>query len=86
MINCMRATVTISDDLFEAADELAATWGISRSRLYQQALRFFLQRAHHEALTKQMNAHIAKHGQPLDKGFERFIAASWEQSMGDDEW
>jgi metal-responsive CopG/Arc/MetJ family transcriptional regulator len=40
----MRSTVTIRDDLFEAADRVAARLGISRSRLYQIALEAYLRR------------------------------------------
>src|SRR5690606_23660197 len=52
----MRATVTIRDDLFEAADRVAERLGISRSRLYQTALEAYLRRLEEDVLTEQMNA------------------------------
>ncbi len=40
----MKTAISIPDSLFSAADRLAMRLGISRSRLYQTALREFLDR------------------------------------------
>jgi metal-responsive CopG/Arc/MetJ family transcriptional regulator len=82
----MRSTVTIRDDLFEAADRVAARLGISRSRLYQIALEAYLRRLEEEALTEQMNALVTQAGEPSDEAFRQTIARAWKQSMGDDQW
>ena len=38
----MKTAISIPDKLFEAADDLAARLGISRSQLYQRAVEHFL--------------------------------------------
>ena len=86
MINSMRATITIRDDLFEAADEIAEELGVSRSRLIQDALERYLRLLKEQGLTEQMNAHIEKHGSSLDPAFLRYVARAWANDMGDDEW
>lgn len=85
MINGMRATVTIRDELFEEADAMARRLGISRSRLYQTALERHLTELRERALTEQMNEHIRAHGD-AGAGFEHYVAKVWAQDMGDDEW
>jgi metal-responsive CopG/Arc/MetJ family transcriptional regulator len=82
----MRATVTIGDELFERADRAAAELGISRSRLYQQAIELYLRVLRDDALTLQANEAIATYGQPIDAGFRRYIKKAWSEGLGDDEW
>jgi Arc/MetJ family transcription regulator len=86
MIHGMRATVTIDDELFGEADAMADRLGISRSRLYQEALRRYIATLRERALTEQLDAHIRVHGQPLDASFQRYVSRVWAQDMGDDEW
>ena len=86
MIFSMRATVTISDDLFEHADQVAQQLGISRSRLYQQAIASYLRALRDDALTVRANETIAKYGQPMDAGFRKYIKKAWSEGLGDDEW
>jgi predicted DNA-binding protein len=84
-IFCMRATVTIRDELFGEADAMAERLGISRSRLYQAALERYLTELRDRALTEQMNEHLRVHGAHRS-GLERYVAQAWAQDMGDDEW
>ncbi len=86
MISSMRATVTIDDDLFEEADAVAEQMGISRSGLYQEALRRYLEALRERALTAQVDEHIRIHGQPDGASFQRYVGRVWAQEMGDDEW
>lgn len=86
MIASMRATVTIDDDLFSEADRRAAEQGISRSRLYQQALEHYLRELRARALTEQMDRHLQRHGQAIDAAFGDYVAEAWAQELGDDEW
>ena len=82
----MRATVTIGDELFAAADDLAGEMGISRSRLYQIALREYLRSHRERLLTDRVNEEIAKYGQPIDERFSSYVSEVWAADMGDDEW
>lgn len=86
MKNCMRATVTVRDDLLDEADRTAKRLGMSRSRLFQEALERYLVTLRQRALTEQANANVEHHGQPLDASFERYVARVWAHDMGDDEW
>ena len=86
MLHSMRATITIGDELFAEADRIATAHGISRSRLYQEALESHLRLLREDELTAQMNRHIERHGQPIDESFREYVAKTWAADMGDDEW
>lgn len=86
MHQSMRATVTIRDDLFERADRAAAELGVSRSRLYQTALETYLRRLEEDALTVQMNSVASHLDQAREGSLRKYVARTWKQSMGDDEW
>jgi metal-responsive CopG/Arc/MetJ family transcriptional regulator len=51
----MKATVSIPDPVFDAADKLARQLGISRSQLYTRAVRQFLESYRTEAITQALN-------------------------------
>ena len=51
----MKTAVSIPDPLFEAADGLARRLGKSRSQLFAEALRAYLERHSDEAITRQVN-------------------------------
>lgn len=51
----MKTAVSIPDPLFEAADQLARRLGKSRSQLFAEALRAYLERHSDEAITRQIN-------------------------------
>lgn len=82
----MRATITIGDELFAEADRAAAARGISRSRLYQEAIEGHLRHLREKELTARMNRHIERHGQPISPDFREYVAKTWSADMGDDEW
>lgn len=82
----MRATVTIRDELFHRADRAAAELGVSRSALYQRALQAYLRRLEEDALTAQMNSVASHLDHAREESFREYVARTWEQSMGDDEW
>ncbi len=86
MIYCMRATINIRDKLLERADEIAERLGVSRSKLFHDALERYLQDLQEHALTERMNSYLEKHGDTVDAGFQRYVARAWARDMGDDEW
>ncbi|MBN8869460.1 MAG: ribbon-helix-helix protein, CopG family [Solirubrobacterales bacterium] len=51
----MKTAVSIPDELFERADELARTTGKSRSELYRQALAEYVARREPGAITAKLN-------------------------------
>jgi metal-responsive CopG/Arc/MetJ family transcriptional regulator len=52
----MKTAVSIPDDLFRRADELASQLGKSRSELYREALADYIARRDPEAVTAALNA------------------------------
>jgi metal-responsive CopG/Arc/MetJ family transcriptional regulator len=51
----MKTAVSLPDPLFEAADQLARQLGKSRSQLYAEALREYLERHRDEDITRRLN-------------------------------
>ena len=86
MIQAMRATVTVEDDLFAEADRRAGELGVSRSRFYQQALEHYLSSLRERMLTERMNRLLERSGDDVDGGLAGHVAEAWSRDMGDDEW
>jgi metal-responsive CopG/Arc/MetJ family transcriptional regulator len=51
----MKTAISIPDSLFDAAEKLAKRLGVSRSELYQRAVRSFLQHNKQEGITESLN-------------------------------
>jgi predicted DNA-binding protein len=51
----MKTAVPLPDPLFKAADQLARQLGKSRSQLYAEALRDYLERHRDEDITRRLN-------------------------------
>lgn len=55
----MKTAVSIPDPLFEAAERLAKSQGKSRSQLYAEALKSYLERHSDEAITRRIDEIVA---------------------------
>lgn len=51
----MKTAISLPDELFEAADALAAELGVSRSKLYATAVAEFLDRRRDERITELLD-------------------------------
>jgi metal-responsive CopG/Arc/MetJ family transcriptional regulator len=51
----VKTAISIPDSLFDAAEKLAKRLGISRSELFQRAVRSFLQDNKQEGITESLN-------------------------------
>jgi antitoxin MazE6 len=51
----MKTAISIPDDEFKKAEELAARLGMSRSELYRSALTEFMSKRAEEAVTERLN-------------------------------
>jgi predicted transcriptional regulator len=51
----MKTAISLPDPLFKAADRLARQLGKSRSQLYAEALREYLERHRDEDITRRLN-------------------------------
>jgi len=52
----MKTAVSVPDPVFKAGERLAHRLGMSRSRLYSEALREFLERHDDDQITERLNA------------------------------
>jgi hypothetical protein len=51
----MKTAISIPDPIFDAAEELATTLGMSRSQLYTTAIKRYLDSFSDEAVTQALN-------------------------------
>ena len=51
----MKTAISLPDPLFDAAERLARRLGISRSELYQRALKAYLQESRGDGVTEALN-------------------------------
>lgn len=79
----MKTAISLPDDMFEAAERLAAKLGVSRSQLYQEALKAFLARHDEAAMTEQLNR-VYSEGEPgrIDPVLGRMQRASLPKEDG----
>ena len=72
----MKTAISIPDELFEKAEAAAKRLGLSRSRLYAEAVRVFLEAHSAEAVTEKLNQVYAGQDSYLDAVAERLQFAS----------
>ena len=73
----MKTAFSLPDPLFQEAEAAAKELGVSRSKLYRQALEEFLRRRRDAAVTEGINQAIEKYGDPSD-GEEAWLALNLE--------
>ena len=83
---CVKTAISMDESLFREADELAREMSISRSKLFSDALRDFIQRRKTEELTKRINEGLAGYPDEEDEEILRFSEASFAASTRNDEW
>lgn len=78
----MKTAVSIPDDLFHKADELASRTGKSRSEVYREALADYVARREPGAVTRALDE-IADE---LSGKEDAFIAAAARRTLAQSEW
>ena len=78
----MKTAVSIPDQLFQKADELARRLGKSRSQIYQEALSEYLLRRDPEAITKAMDEALEGIGPAADQ----WLAEAGRRTLERSEW
>jgi metal-responsive CopG/Arc/MetJ family transcriptional regulator len=58
MMKGVKATVSISDELFHKADEVASGRGLNRSQFYAEALAAYLRELEDDAVTRDIDAAV----------------------------
>jgi metal-responsive CopG/Arc/MetJ family transcriptional regulator len=78
----MKTAVSIPDDVFEEAEQLARRMKSSRSELYSKALVEYVARHAPDQLTEAMDRACAT----LDEGTDDFVSAASRRILERNEW
>ncbi|MCH7731335.1 MAG: hypothetical protein IIB44_02290 [Candidatus Marinimicrobia bacterium] len=78
----MKTAISIPDQAFEAADQLARRLGISRSELYVKAISSYVKEHRNNRVTDILNEIYADEKSSLDS-FTQYLQFS---SLPEDEW
>ena len=70
----MKTAVSVPDRVFNAGERLAHRLGISRSRLYSEALREFVERHDDDQVTQRLNEVYGKEPSAVDPAISRIAA------------
>jgi antitoxin MazE6 len=79
----MKTAISIGDWLFREADEAARLLGLSRSRLFPQAMGDFLQRQRLDQMLTQLNKVYAEEAQPDERPVLRGMKARVRRTVKD---
>ena len=79
----MKTAISIPDDVFRAADAAARAGGMSRSQLFVEAVKLFLQRRGDRGITEQLDEVYAKSSSQVDSVLSRMQIAA---TVARDEW
>jgi metal-responsive CopG/Arc/MetJ family transcriptional regulator len=80
----MKAAGSLPDPLFKAAEQLARQLGKSRSQLYAEALRDYLERHRDEDITRRLNE--LYDAEPGLAELDQALAALQFRSLPKEEW
>jgi hypothetical protein len=80
----MKTAVSIPDPVFDAAERLADRLGITRSELYQRALRHFLELQSHAVIRESLDAVYAD--SPEDSTLDPSVEFAQEMSLPEEDW
>jgi len=80
----MKTAVSIPDSLFDAAEDLAKRLGISRSELFQRAMRSFLREHRNDGITEALNSVYADRDERL--GLDPVLEYLQGASISREEW
>lgn len=78
----MKTAVSVPEDIFERAERLARRTKKSRSRLYSEALKEYVERHAADDVTEAMNRVCAEVGGSKD----RFVSAAARRVLERSEW
>ena len=82
----MKTAISIPDDIFQSAEQLARRLGMSRSELYVQALKSYLQEYHEDGVTDALNTIYGDVPAHLDPSSRASKRARCPRTTGHDTW
>ena len=78
----MKTAISVPDEIFEAAEELAGELGVSRSQLYAQAVAVYVAQHRDEHVTAKLNEIYSEGEARVDP----VLAELQTRSLGPEEW
>jgi antitoxin MazE6 len=78
----MKTAISLPDDLFESADELAERMGVSRSHLYATAVAEYVAKNRDQDVTARLNDVYSEE----EAGLEPELRRAQVRSLGKSEW
>lgn len=78
----MKTAISIPDEIYRGAERLARRTGMSRSRLFSEALRDYLARHVPDEVTEAMNRACVEAGE----GKNAFVSAAARRALKKTEW
>ena len=78
----MKTAISLPDEVFEAAEELAQELGVSRSHLYATAVSEYVAHYRAEDVTERLNAVYAE----IDSALDPVLEELQSRSLPREEW
>ena len=78
----MKTSISLRDDLFHAAERMAASLGLTRSELYANALREYVSQHDHNDVTKKLNEVYAD----VDSSVDEVLGTLQFRSLPREDW
>lgn len=78
----MKTAISIPDEVFDAADEMARRLGMSRSQLYATAVREFLEAHRGRGVTARLDQLYAD----ADSSLDLRVAEAQTTSLDEEDW
>ncbi len=80
----MKTAISIPDDIFAAAEKAAKKLGVSRSELYTNAVREFVERYGREGITEKLNEVYS--GSDVEVSLDKSLTEMQAASLPREEW
>lgn len=80
----MKTAISIRDDIFESAERVARSMGISRSDLYTRAVRDYVSRHSGDRITERLDAVYGD--DPDASALDDTLARIQTVSLGEEDW
>lgn len=78
----MKTAISLPDDIFEKAEQLVRSLGVSRSELYRRALEEYLARHVSDRVTLALDRLSEK----IDTGSDSFVSEARRRTLDRTEW
>jgi len=82
----MKTAISVPDDVFEAAEDLAKKLGVTRSKLYSQAVAEYVAQRRDDRVTERLNEVYGEIEARVDPRLEQLYLLSLGEASSSEEW